>query len=525
MEISLSITFQGRTSRFKATSESLVIGRSRGTDVVDIDLAEDIRVSRRHARITWKNDQFWLEDLGSRHGTMLNGTEIKGAGPRLFEPFGEALVGSTKLRFVPGPVESAHPLEGQGEETVGTVSAGKSGIETPETGHASLERVVEVLSQLPVRLATETERAHLCQVAVETVVALIPRSRRCALLLKERDQLLLEAYTPKAQMPAISEQLANRAISTMKGFIWPDKSDEHIAQYHPAGSGMYSPLVWNGKAIGVICVDDLTRKTSFTALDLHLLAALAHYAGMAIAQLSARQALAKQTEFTTRLFSSRFPPQVRDDLMRHAANDSLPTGTRRSPVTILNSDIRHFTQLSKQLGPLGIGDLLNEYFPPLIETIFAYEGTVERFAGDGIFAVFGAPGLDEKQEEHAVRTALELQKIVRELNEVRAKRNTPLSKIGIGIGIGIDCGEVLNGFIGNAERLEFTVIGDAANRASRYCSGAAPGEILISQSVHARVWKLVDSESRQGIQTKDGLIDGYVVKKLTDTRLRPSRGG
>jgi len=84
----------------------------------------------------------------------------------------------------------------------------------------------------------------------------------------------------------------------------------------------------------------------------------------------------------------------------------------------------------------------------------------------------------------------------------------------IGIGIGIDSGEALNGFIGNAERLEFTVVGDAANYASRYCTSAAPGEILISQSVHSRVWKLVDSESRQGIPTKNGFLEGYVVKKL-----------
>ncbi|HSZ27157.1 MAG TPA: adenylate/guanylate cyclase domain-containing protein [Chthoniobacterales bacterium] len=96
----------------------------------------------------------------------------------------------------------------------------------------------------------------------------------------------------------------------------------------------------------------------------------------------------------------------------------------------------------------------------------------------------------------------------------RTKKILPWNRIGIGIGIGIDSGEALNGFIGNAERLEFTVVGDAANYASGYCTSAAPGEILISQSVHSRVWKLVDSESRQGIPTKNGLLEGYVVKKL-----------
>lgn len=141
---------------------------------------------------------------------------------------------------------------------------------------------------------------------------------------------------------------------------------------------------------------------------------------------------------------------------------------------------------------------------------------MERFAGDGILAVSGAPEPDDRQQEHAVRAALEMQRTVDELNEAREKRRTPMSRIGIGIGIGIDSGDVLSGFIGNAERLEFAVVGDAANYASRYCTrtSAAPGEILLSQSVHSRVWKLVDSEPRQGIPTKNGLLEGYVVKKL-----------
>ncbi|MBV9489339.1 MAG: FHA domain-containing protein [Verrucomicrobia bacterium] len=516
MEISLSITFRGQTSQFRVRSESLVIGRSYATEEVDIDLHDDTRVSRRHARITWENDKFWLEDLGSRHGTNLNGVEIKGTGKHLFEPLDEVQVGDTKLRFEPDlvPVEARELVETRRVETAEIAGMRRAGAGFQGSEHARMERMLEALSQLPVRLATETKLDQLCQAAVETVVELIPRVGRCALLLKDRDQLSLEAYTPKGQIPAPSERLANRAIAAMKGFIWPDKTDEHVAQYHPVGSGMYAPLIWNEKAIGVLCADDLTRNSPFTVLDLHLLAVLAHYAGMAIAQHTAREALAKQTEFTNRLFSSRFPPSVREGLRRQAADDNLPIGTRRSLVTVLNADIRRFTQLSQELGPLRIGDLLNEYFPRLIEAIFAYGGTVERFAGDGIFAVFGAPEPDDRQQEHAIRAALDMQRTVRELNEARDKQKAPISKIGLGIGIGIDCGEVLNGFIGNAERLEFAIVGDAANYASRYCSGAAAGEILISRNVHARVWKLVDSEARPGIPTKNGLLDAYVVNKL-----------
>jgi pSer/pThr/pTyr-binding forkhead associated (FHA) protein len=80
MDISLSITFEGKTFQSRFQAASIVIGRSGGADPVDLDLSNDIRVSRRHARISWENERFWIEDLGSRHGTELNGRQIKGTG-------------------------------------------------------------------------------------------------------------------------------------------------------------------------------------------------------------------------------------------------------------------------------------------------------------------------------------------------------------------------------------------------------------------------------------------------------------
>ena len=153
MEITLSISHQGQTSQFKTESGSILIGRSREADVVDIDLHNDPRVSRRHARLTWENNKFWLEDLGSRHGTKLNGTEIKGTGKHLFEPLGEALIGDTKLRFelhraaVVANLPDETPAKKSAGVTVGLEAGGKS----RESERASLEQVLEVLSRLPLR--------------------------------------------------------------------------------------------------------------------------------------------------------------------------------------------------------------------------------------------------------------------------------------------------------------------------------------------------------------------------------------
>jgi len=229
-----------------------------------------------------------------------------------------------------------------------------------------------------------------------------------------------------------------------------------------------------------------------------LLVSVAHYAALAVAHQRALDDLRRHSELAQRLFTSRFPPRVRENLLREAANGSLLLGTRQSHITVLTSDIRGFTQLTAQLGAQRARDLLDEYFPPLIEAVHAHQGTVERLVGDGVFAVFGSPEPDDQQQEHAVRAALAMQAATATIMKARAARKTGTCEIGIGI----DCGEALHGFIGNAERLDYHVVGQPVNLASRYCSAAGKGEILISEQVHARVFNKFKFE-RIEISTKE----------------------
>ena len=106
---------------------------------------------------------------------------------------------------------------------------------------------------------------------------------------------------------------------------------------------------------------------------------------------------------------------------------------------------------------------------------------------DAILAVFGSPEPDPRQHENAVRAALRMQTAVSEITAARAAKGQTTCEMGLGV----HSGEVLHGFIGAADRLEFTVIGDAVNRTSRYCDGAGAGEVLISPETHQRVWNVV----------------------------------
>jgi adenylate cyclase len=139
-----------------------------------------------------------------------------------------------------------------------------------------------------------------------------------------------------------------------------------------------------------------------------------------------------------------------------------------------------------------------------------FPGTIDKFMGDAVLAIFGSPEPDARQHENAIQAAMEMQAAVRKLNEARELRGASCRDFGIGV----HCGEVVHGFVGTSDRMEFTVIGDAVNRAARYCAAAAGGEVLISPEMHERVWRFAETD-RTTIRTKhEGNFNGYRVKCL-----------
>jgi adenylate cyclase len=181
-------------------------------------------------------------------------------------------------------------------------------------------------------------------------------------------------------------------------------------------------------------------------------------------------------------------------------------------VTILNADMRFFSQLARDLEPDHLVEMLNDYLGVVIPIIFAHNGTIDKFIGNAILAVFGSPERDPSQHENAIRSAMEMQTAITELNAARALGNESCRNFGIGI----HCGEVVHGFIGTANRMEFTVIGDAVNRALRYCAAAAGGEVLISPEMHERVSRFAVTESTSVATEHEGKFSGYRVRSLKE---------
>jgi class 3 adenylate cyclase len=180
------------------------------------------------------------------------------------------------------------------------------------------------------------------------------------------------------------------------------------------------------------------------------------------------------------MFSRFVTRQVVDRIMHSSDFAEIVAGERRK-VTCVFCDVRNFTSYAETASPDDIFALLNSYFQDIIEIVFQYEGTIDKFIGDSIMLVFGAPTEQIDQEIRAVSCAIAIQHKVAEINETRT--NTDI----INLGIGINTGEVIAGCLGSERRMDYTVLGDVVNVAARLESRAIARQILISNETFIAV--------------------------------------
>ena len=245
-------------------------------------------------------------------------------------------------------------------------------------------------------------------------------------------------------------------------------------------SAMCAPLLGRGKLFGILYVDNLARPHAFTQDEWNVFALLATQAGAAIDTLTAHEQIAQQV--TQRAALERFlAPEVVEMVARNPEDVRL--GGVNQKVTVLFADIRDFTTLSEKMKPEKVVEILNHYFTHFTEIIFDHGGTLDKFLGDGVMAVFGAPVSKGNDAENSVRAAQAIQRLVAELNRDATAREWPEIRVGIGVNTGI----VTAGNIGSPKRIDYTVIGDTVNTASRLMSSASSGKIIISQHTAAEL--------------------------------------
>jgi PAS domain S-box-containing protein len=216
------------------------------------------------------------------------------------------------------------------------------------------------------------------------------------------------------------------------------------------------------------------------------------------------QAQAEQSKRVARSFERYLAPHVVSGLLQDP--EAVVLGGTRQTATMLFADIRGFTQLSERLMPEEVVELLNRYLAPVVNVVFANLGLLDKFYGDGVMAVFGAPRPAEDDALRAVTAARQILEQVHQLN------SQPGVTWPLAVSIGMATGDVVAGHIGSEQRLEYTVIGDAVNLASRLQAMAEPNQILADEQTYDRVkGQMTATRLLARIKGKAALTPVYVL--------------
>lgn len=297
-----------------------------------------------------------------------------------------------------------------------------------------------------------------------------------------------------AQAPIeIGQGIAGNVVLTGRGEIINEVNADprFVKGYNKVNSLMCVPLQIHEQAIGVINISS-EEPFNYTAADLKLFTALASQAASAIENAILHENKLKQERIKSNL-ERYVNSQLVEAILNEQGDISLAPAKRN--ITILFSDIRNFTTKCEELEPEKIVEYLNEYFTHMVEVIFSHRGTVNKFVGDMIVAMFGAPSQLVDSERRAIETAIEMQNRIKQI-PVPWIRNNFIT------GIGISSGEVVVGNVGSPQHMDYTAIGDKVNVASRLQSIAMGEQILVSRSIYDVTQHLFEFKEIGSIKVK-----------------------
>ncbi len=299
---------------------------------------------------------------------------------------------------------------------------------------------------------------------------------------------------------SVSTTILSKVVEDRKAVLTHDAAMDFAASkgksmiLNQIQSAIVAPMLHKDELFGVLWLDSKSL-AQFQPKDLELVSSVANQAAMFIEiNVLGQQIQAEQLnrERLSRLLS----PNVAERVIKGQV-DVMPGGTR-TDCTVFNSDIRGFTRMSEHVPPEEIVEMLNSYFELMVDTIFKYEGTLDKFMGDGIMALWGAPVSHPDDPERAVECALEQTEVLGRFNRERMSQD----RLPLGVGVGIHSGPLVAGYIGSSKALSYTVIGDVANTSARLCSRALAGQIIVSEA------------------TRDKLGNRYECEELAAARIR-----
>jgi adenylate cyclase len=477
-------------------------------------------VSKEHAQIFLSPDnKYVLRDLGSLNGTYLGGERIM---EHVLEDGDEVTMGSTRLLF-----QEADSQEKElNQVTIQPPELLQSHIRQKIDAEATREFLpekdiydVNVLRRdyEKLRIAYEVGRFlsldvnldSLLQKILDKAFDLLPADRGVILLknassgdmqpkvVKKRDETKEKTDEDIVISTTILSEVTQNKSAVLSSDASMDSrfSGAHSIIMQGIRSTMSVPLLWRDELLGIVHLDSQIATSAFTDKDLQILTSIANQAANAIQNANLAKKI-KQEASKRAQFERLLSPNLVDEIV--SGQLQLEQGGVLREVTILFADIRGFTSMSERKPAPEIVQMLNEYFEMMVDVLFNFEGTLDKYVGDEIMALFGAPVEHPESPQRAVHCAVDMQKTLREFNRTRmAEGQEPIE-----IGVGINTGEVVCGAIGTSKTMQYTVVGDAVNLASRLCSLAKPGEILISERTAQLIGDGFESVSLPPVKVK-----------------------
>ncbi len=490
----VTIEIPGQETKQVELVGSHTIGRHPSQDLQVMDRL----VSKAHCRIFLSAHGWMIEDTGSRNGTIVNNRKTEGAvrlnnGDRI-------MVGASRLTFevservVQPEVDLTDPGMAPVVQTVMDASdamefAPANLIDDVEQLKADYEKL-RFAYQLHRAVAQEWDLQPMLDRIQDMLFSFMPAVDRTMILLRHRrtGELYPAArqYRPGLKETgkiSISRAIIETVIADRKAMMTNDAimdsrfDGSQSVMLQGIRSAIAVPLLgYERDVLGVLHVDSLRRIGAFTERDVGVLQGLANQAALNIENAYFAEKIkedAAQREKFQRFLSPNLVSKVLGGEL------DFEKGGEERLVTVMFTDIRQFTSLSERHSAPVIVDLLNHYFERMAEIVFDYDGTLDKFMGDGLMALWGAPITGSADAANAVHAAIRMQQAMKEFN-VTAEG---IINEHIQIGVGIDCGRVVAGLMGSSRTMNYTVIGSCANRSARLCSAAKPGEVLVSDSI------------------------------------------
>jgi adenylate cyclase len=477
----LVVTHNGTAHRYPLSEGRTILGRAQHCDVI----INDDSISRQHAEIVVRTDQVQVSDLDSRNGTYRGSELLRQAsvsfGDRLLFGDVEAVLERTAADdpaspqdLLPDPsltiVRRIDDLPGSGSQ--------------PEAIDAP--RLIRLLGEIARTLVTTLPLPEILNRVLDLLLTHVP-AERASLLMADpatgelTPHLSRRADGRKAEATVVSRTLIDMILAQRVAILTCDvrmdpRFDSSKSIYaSDVRSLICGPLYEGSGIIGVLYADNPVTK-QFSEADLELFTALANYAAVAIAQARLAERLAKESRNRERLERYHSPAVVE----RVLARQDEVLAAQEKDISVLFADIVGFTTMSETRPPTEVAAMLNTFFSRMTDEIFAEEGMVDKFYGDAILAVFGAP---VDQADHAGRAVRAAQAMRRAVAEMNANGTLPQLRIRYAINSGI----AIAGDVGSARRRDYTVLGDVVNTAARLETVAQPDQIVISRATYDRI--------------------------------------